>query len=402
MKIGAIVCEYNPLHNGHIYLIDKARAKYGIDTVIGIMSGSFVQRGEPAVINKFERAKDAVLNGVDLIIELPVYFSIQSAEFFASGAVKILEKCNIINYQIFGSESGSIDRLNSLLDIIESDRYKELFLNLLENGNSYTYASRTALEELLIDSKKPIENIKSNDILGIEYLKSLKNTNIVPLAVKRKGSDHLSLSTHDSFISATSIRNLLNKDDDISKIKNQLPQTTFKTLQNMNRMRFSSSLQNLFNILKFLYFVEKKDMTNIMRYENGMENLIDNGIRNSNSWDDLISYCTSKRYSSSRIRRFIISYILGINNKMNINDADLYIRPLAFNDRGADALRLIKDNSDIPIISKFSEFYYENANKLLDVEIKATNLYNQIMCSEVINEDFIFSPQKIKTANRID
>ncbi len=398
MKIGAIVCEYNPLHNGHLYLIDKAKKDYNVDIIIGIMSGSFVQRGEPAIINKFIRAKDAVINGIDLVVELPTYYSLQSAEFFANGSVKLLNKCNIIDYQIFGSECGSIESLTKNLDVIKSSKYKTYLQHYLNQGHSYTFASRYAIKNASKELGLEALSIKSNDILGIEYLKALQDTRIQPVTIKRIGSDYLSLSIEDIVISATSIRNLIKNDEDVDIIKEQVPITTFNQLQAFKKSRLKKVSQNLYSILKFLVFVEKKNMTNIIRYENGMENLIQNSIIKSNNWDEFISISTSKRYSSSRIRRFVLCYILGVTSDLEITDQDLYIRPLAFNENGINALKLIKDNSDIPIISKLSNFYNANSNKLLDIEIKATNLYNQINESRIINEDFIYSPQKIENS----
>lgn len=399
MKIGAIICEYNPLHNGHLYQIHTAKIKYNLDSVIGIMSGSFVQRGEPAILDKYTRAKNAVENGVDLIIELPTYFSLQSAEFFSAGAIEILVKSGIVDALIFGSEIGSIEILKNIVNVINSSEYNAVLNDNLNMGLSYSLSSNNAIGHVSKEMGIEVPKINSNDILAIEYIKALQNSNLKPITIKRRGSDYLSLSTDDEFISATAIRNSIKTKNKLTDIIEFVPQSTYNSLRELNESAINNnSDEQLFNLLLFAAFVENREFNKILRFETGMDNLILNNLKSSAYLNELIDKSTSKRYTASRLRRFILNYILEIRSDMDFNHEDLYIRPLCFNEKGANILSLLKESSELPLIPKFSDFYRDNKNSFLDLELKASNLYNLLSGKNIINEDFIRSPIYLKSS----
>lgn len=398
MKIGAIVCEYNPLHNGHLYQVYKAKNEYGIDSMIGIMSGSFVQRGEPAILDKYSRAKNAVENGLDLILELPTYFTLKSAEFFASGAIEIIKRLNIVDYLVFGSEIGSIEILKNIVNIINTSEFDTYLYEGINLGLSYSSASNNAIIKAAKSKDVELPSINSNDILAIEYIKATKNSNLEPIAIQRKGADYLSLSTDDEFISATAIRNAIITRHDFESVRDYVPGSVYDSLEKLNPANNISAEELLFNLLLFTVFVEKRDLCSVSRFEAGMDNLIINNLKSSTNLKELIDRLTSRRYTASRIKRFILNYLLNISSDMSFDYSDLYIRPLCFNENGARILSLLKESSGLPLVSKFSDFYIESSNPLLELELRASNLYNLLTGKRVLNEDFFNSPIYLKSS----
>ena len=194
MKIAGIITEYNPFHNGHIEHIKKTKEITNSSHIISLMSGSFVQRGEPAIIDKWSRAKTAIQNGVDLVIELPVVYSVQTAELFSYGAISILDSLNIVDSIAFGSESGNVDNLKNIANVLlqESPLFKKDLKFSLKEGKSFAQSRSIAIEKEMLRNNKSDLEIKSlirspNNILGIEYLKALKklDSKIIPLTYKR-------------------------------------------------------------------------------------------------------------------------------------------------------------------------------------------------------------------------
>ena len=352
------------------------------DLIVVIMSGSFVQRGQSAIINKYNRAKLAIDNGVNLVIELPSYYTLQSAKYFAQGGVNILNSSNVVDYLVFGSESDN-KSIKSASEMIFSneDIYNENIKHYMNLGNSYVKSTRLALEKLGVDCK-----LGSNDILALEYTNALRNKNIKGYSIIRKGQNYLSTEKSNSFPSASYIREEL-RNKKIENLVDEVPKNVFEYLY---KNKINKSMNNeYFDILKYKVFVEKKSFNKIISYENGMENLIKNNLIKSNNIDELIDKCTSARYTKARISRFILSYLLDMEKISNVESYN-YIRPLAFDSKGIQVLNLMKNNSEIPIVSKFSNYYKSNNNPLLNLELKASNLYN--LNETLVNEDFYISP----------
>ena len=382
MIVCAIIAEYNPFHNGHLYQIQQIKMTLNTSHIVVIMSGSFVQRGQSAIINKYNRAKLAIDNGVNLVIELPSYYTLQSAKYFAQGGVNILNSSNVVDYLVFGSESNN-KSIKSASEMIFSneDIYNENIKHYMNLGNSYVKSTRLALEKLGVDCK-----LGSNDILALEYTNALRNKNIKGYSIIRKGQNYLSTEKSNSFPSASYIREEL-RNKKIENLVDEVPKNVFEYLY---KNKINESMNNeYFDILKYKVFVEKKSFNKIISYENGMENLIKNNLIKSNNIDELIDKCTSARYTKARISRFILSYLLDMEKISNVESYN-YIRPLAFDSKGIQVLNLMKNNSEIPIVSKFSNYYKSNNNPLLNLELKASNLYN--LNETLVNEDFYISP----------
>ncbi len=211
MKVAGLIVEYNPFHNGHLYHLEQSKKLTGADCIVCIMSGNFIQRGEPALVNKWARAKMALLSGADLVIELPLVYAMSSAEFFAYGAVSILNSLNIVDYLCFGSESGSIDELDNIADILvwEPQAYKELLKNHINKGISFPSARQKALADYLNIGSASLNILsESNNILAVEYLKALKRTEsqITPVTIKRINNTYNTCDLTGNISSATAIR----------------------------------------------------------------------------------------------------------------------------------------------------------------------------------------------------
>ncbi|MGN1123094.1 MAG: nucleotidyltransferase family protein, partial [Eubacterium sp.] len=287
MSVG-IICEFNPFHKGHRHLIDTVKNDKSIadNTVICIMSGNFVQRGELAICDKFTRAKTAIENGADLVIELPCIYSLMSAEGFAKYSVQILESTGVVDMLAFGAECDDISRLKATAAEIESK--KEEIIREMKSGVSYPTARKNVISNDILDYP--------NNILAIEYI---KHTSLPCTAVKRIGKGH---DTDDNLYSASAIRNQMSLDD-ICSLKN-CEKAVLARLRTMSREDFSKI----------------EDVTE------GLENRIYEAVKSSLSLDELYDSIKTKRYTHSRIRRIILKAYLGITEDY-IFDAP-YIRIL--------------------------------------------------------------------------
>lgn len=382
MKIAAIVAEYNPFHNGHLYQINHIKETLKIDHIMVVMSGSLVQRGDLAMVNKYDRASLAVENGVSLVVELPAYFSIQSSENFALGALDIIKKSNSIDYLVFGSES-NLEDLEKITKNINTnkDLYNEKIKTYMKDGLSYKTSFTRVLSDLGLDT-----SLGSNDTLAIEYLKNIQGSPIKPYALKRHRVHHRSLLSSSSYASGSFLRQSL-KDGNLQDIKFRVPANTFECLKSLD-LDSIPSLNSYYDILKYKALVIEEDFSLIKNYENGMGNLIRDRIKKSTSMEELIEKSISSRYNRSRISRFILAYLLNLQDE-DLNKANFkpYLRPLAFDSKGLEILNTIKQKSSIQIISKFASAYKESPNKLLDFELRASNLYN-LFTNTSVNEDF--------------
>ncbi|MGL5084152.1 MAG: tRNA(Met) cytidine acetate ligase, partial [Clostridium sp.] len=209
MNITGIITEYNPFHNGHLYHLDSAKSRTSSDGIICIMSGNFMQRGEAAMVDKFERTKMAIENGVDLVLELPTFYALSSAEQFAKGSVSILNSLGVVNNIFFGSECGNVDDLIKIAKVLvhEPLEFKEELKINLDKGLTFAKSREISLVKLLKDENLSQILQNSNNILGIEYIKALLtlNSEISPLTLKREGASYNDKTLSSQFASATSI-----------------------------------------------------------------------------------------------------------------------------------------------------------------------------------------------------
>lgn len=376
MKIIGIVSEYNPFHNGHAYQVQKSVQELKADGVISIMSGNFVQRGYPAFMDKWTRAKMAVSSGVNLVIELPTYFATASAESFAFGAVSLLEATGVVSHLSFGAEVDQLETLNEIAKALvsPSNAFQSSLSKSLELGLAFPVARAKALELAYPHLIKDNDINQSNTILVIEYLKALHllKSNIEPFLVKRMGKSYHDTSTDDHFASATGIREALFKNENITPF---LPSSAYDVLKSSCYSAVQmKDLETL--ILYRLRTMNKKDLASIRDVSEGLENKIESEAVKCSSYDELIKALKSKRYTMTRINRILINAFLGIQqDSISLSDFG-YFRVLAFDEKGQKILRQIKKNGYYPIITninKHSDFLKDNP--LMQLDIRATNLY---------------------------
>ena len=360
MKISAVISEFNPFHDGHKYLIDKAKEN-GSTHIVSIMSGNFVQRGDCAVYSKWDRGMIAVKNGVDLVIEIPTVWSVSSASNFAFAGVNIAEKCGCIDELFFGSECNDIVALNKILSVTESDEYKEEFNKIYTSGFSFPSSRKQAFNNLGYTQLSEILD-NSNDILALEYIFSLNKikSKITPVSFKRTGAQHDSDEHNDISNSASFIRNKIFN----GEIKNQFDIHRIKNIED--------------SILVKLKTMNIDDIKNICDVDEGLENRIVKAIEKYNNYDDILEYIKSKRYTLSRIRRILINCLLDIR-KEDVYSKIPYIKIICFNEKGREVLRKMRDFALLPIIMKSSDVYKTNDKHVVEIykkEIVASDIYS--------------------------
>ena len=373
MNVG-IVCEYNPFHYGHLHHLKEIQKMYPNSNIILVMSGWLCERGDLSLIDKFKKTEIALNYGVDLVVELPFKY-IQSADYFAKGAISILNKlkCNTI---VFGSESNDIETLMKLANAqLNNKEYDELVKKYLKEGFNYPTCVSKALKKL---TGKTVN--KPNDLLGISYIKEIiKNKyNINPVTIKRY-SNYNSKGIEGKITSATSIRELIKNNKDFSEY---VPEYSLKYLNN------TILLDDYFDYIKY-NIISVKDLTIYSGIDINLQNMIKKHILNSNSLDELLESIKTKRYTYNRLKRTLAYILLGIT-KDDFKNMDLeYIRVLGFNSKGKKHLNSIKKDIDVLIITNYND-------KLLNKDLKINtilSLNNKIKNSnEFISKEYKEKP----------
>lgn len=386
-----IISEYNPFHNGHLHHLIESKKLTNSDYTIAVMSGNFTQRGEVSIVDKWTKTEMAIKNGIDLVIELPTLYAISSAENFASGAIKILDSLGIVNFLSFGSESNDISLLNDIATVVatEPKEYKTLLAHELSKGESFPKAREKAVMMYLNDVRRFANVLSSpNNILGIEYLKSLKKqkSNITPITIKRQGSKYNddTIPSNSRFASATAIRNMCQSTNDITPLQRFIPETTFDILEeNIKKGNFVKNL-SVFDkeIIYTLRKMSTDEIANLPDVSEGLEFSLKTAANQCNSVVELLSIIKSKRYTQTRLQRILLYAILGITKKdMEISMlSQPYVRILGFNEKGQELISEIsKRNRKLEIVSSVKKFMDKTSNKnsklLLEKDIWATNVY---------------------------
>ncbi len=403
MNITGVITEYNPLHNGHVYHISRSRDITKADAVVCVMSGNFVQRGLPAIIDKWKRAEMALKNGIDLVLELPAVYSISSAEFFASGSVSLLNSIGVVNNICFGSEEGNVDILFQIAGILanESESFRIHLKNQLDEGLSFPTARNRALKCHINDNRlyKSPHNLdeilnSSNNILGIEYCKNLirLNSSIKPYTIKRLGSSYNDESLESSFSSATAIRKYLQSKKSLTDLKKFVPDNIYETLKFLYENNYGYiNPDSMLPYLKYKSFTENNFLDLLPDASEGLHNRIKNSIINSDSFEETILAAKSKRYTHSRISRLLCQYFIGFEkyNILQLRSSECsYGRVLGFNKIGASLLKKMKTESKIPIYTKLPK----NPEPALQLDIQSTNAYSIINKNIHANSDYLISP----------
>jgi len=355
------------------------------------MSGNYIQRGEPAIVNKWARAKMALQCGVDLVIELPVPYAMSSAEFFAYGAVKILNDIGVVDYLCFGSETADINTFDIIADILvsEPESYKNVLKQELGKGKSFPSARETALKSFLSEKGTDISDFEavigsSNNILGIEYIKALKRlkSRINPVTIKRINNSYNSEEITGSISSATSIRKL------IQTQKSQLDAVLPANCLNILEEEFNAGRGPIFPnnyellILSNIRRMTKEEIRMLPYVSEGMENRIKDAAENSGTWDELIEKICTRRYTRTRVQRILTGIMTGLTSvdfdNLNKFGGPQYARVLGLNNKGRQLLSYMNKVSRIPIITKTADFT-NSCNlllrKMLKIEAFATDMY---------------------------
>lgn len=384
MIIG-IIAEYNPFHNGHLYQLHKVRKENKNTKIVVCMSSSFVQRGEPAVIDKWSRAKFAVEHGADLVLELPALFSTQNGEIFAKGGVGILG-C-FIDALSFGAED-NINVLSEINEKIKNNLDNDKVKSYLDLGYSLPVAKEMAMDFLTENEKSILRT--PNNILAMSYLNARDEMGFTfdLMSHSRKNVGYHE-SYNGNFASATYLRQVIK--EDVSTAKNFVPASVYNVL---NTSKFNS-LENYFEIFKYKLIKESDELKKVTDYEHGMENRFLNYI-DAESFEDFINLCSTKRYSNARIRRAALSFILDLDKELIFDSIGVpYLRVLASNDTGFDIIReMKKTHMVIDKFSKIDELEDEKIKAIAKKEVSATDLYN-IFYNKKIGEDFTHSPEII-------
>jgi predicted nucleotidyltransferase len=403
MKVAGIISEYNPFHKGHQYHIETTRKITGADCIVAVMSGNFVQRGFPAIADKFTRAKAAVLGGADLVIELPAVFATGSAEIFAEGAVRLFDALNNVDYLSFGSEAGRLDEFKKIADVLidEPEEYRNILQQHLKSGDSMPVARAKALKEHF-DNNNITEIISSpNNILSIEYIKALKkiNSGITPVTVARVGNGYNDAEATTEFPSATAIRNLYTEGSD--NIADAMPEAVyeyFNTVEGMVMPVFADSCSALLNHALRLNSSNLDIFSDIdEKLANRIMNILTDG--NIYSFTELCDALKTKNYTYTRISRALIHILL------NIRPEDIkipqYARILACNETGRKFIRESKKTSLIPFLNDTSDtknVLSETAKSMLEKDIYASDIYRLIVketFGTVITDEFRHRPELV-------
>lgn len=366
MLTNAVICEYNPFHNGHKYQLDKIK-EISANPITAVMSGSFTQRGDIAVTDKFTRAETAVKNGADLVIELPTVYACSSAQNFAAEGVSIARSLGCCENLFFSTEESEPELLIRAAELFEDKKFNSLVKSAMDDGMYYPKAVEYAFRETAPELAEVVT--KPNNILALEYLKSLKGTGIEPIIIKREGVSHDSGDIKDGFSSASNIRKLILNGRDYGDL---VP-------ENSPKINHPADIKNLEKaILYKLRTMSVDELENLPDVSEGLQNRIYSSIRNYNSLEEIIGNIKTKRYTHARLRRIIISALLNIT-KDDLKEPVPYLRVLAFNERGAELLGEIKKSGTLPIITNVADGYKklgDKAKRIFDIDLRASDIYS--------------------------
>lgn len=416
MKVVGLITEYNPFHNGHKYHIEKAREITGADKVVVVMSGNFVQRGTPAIIDKYTRTRMALNMGADMVFELPVSFACASAEYFAYGAVALLEQLGFVDFLCFGSEAGKLSLLNSIAEVLldEPESYKNALQTCLKSGHSFPAARAYALKEYFCqtdchtasapDSDSLTESLdtlllSSNNILGIEYLKALRqlNSKMLPFTIKRIGAAYTvhEFDSEKEFSSATAIRNALESGSSLSALKQSVPTEIISLLEKAYQKSFPISENDFSDMLYYKLRTTPTEAFSL--YGDVSKDLafrIKNLLPSYTGYEAFAQELKTKQLTLTRIKRSLLHILLELpDTKKELS----FIRLLGFQREASFLLKQLPQNA-VPVITKpahANTLLTGSAKEVFDKEILCSDLYNRIVFSKYgfqIPSDYLHPP----------
>lgn len=378
--VGVIV-EYNPFHNGHLYHLRQAVNVTSADAVVAVMSGNFLQRGEPALIDKWTRAEMALRGGADLVMELPVVYACQPAEWFAFGAVSILEATGIVDALCFGSESGELSELKTAARTMmsESDAFREELHHHLKKGWSYPRAYGHTLQKL--NPHLPVEFAQPNNMLGLHYLAALTqlNSRIEPFTIRReKAAYHQTRPAEGSIASATAIRQAWFETNNLQTIQPYVPATTFRLLEAYTAKGIPPLTWELFHqaLVAKLLSMTTAELKEYYGIDEGLEFRLLRQLPHAETIHAYLSAVKTKRYTWNRLQRSLVSILLGWR-KADVNPSQLakgpaYLRILGFTDRGRLLLQQMRETSSLPVLTRIKR----ERPPMLEEDLRAAQMYH--------------------------
>lgn len=405
MKTAAIIAEFNPFHNGHAYLIKEAKKKTGADRVVIIMSGNFVQRGEPAFMDKFTRAEMALKNGADLVVELPIVYATGSAAYFALGAVKMVKKLRTVDYLCFGSETANIELLKTIASIIqnEDDIYTSTLQSYLKHGFSFARSRENAILKSIAMSGMNIsaETVQSvlnspNSILAIEYLIALKKSNCYaePVAIKRTDAGYKNMGLTSSHVSAMAIRSLYQKPSVLTfnnireTLSSLVPSTEHELLEKYYKKTYPIYQHDFDNIVGYSLIKDRFEDLKIENLFDSTQELANRIRKFATSYTSIEAFtndCNAPTITTSRINRILLYMLFGYTKgdfeEYKKDDYIYYFRVLGFNKEHSDLLSQISKNTPFPIITqpvRANEVLSKNGMKMFLTNMYADELYRMV------------------------
>lgn len=394
MKIVGLITEYNPFHNGHKYHIEKAKAISGADYCIAVMSGDFVQRGAPAFLPKHLRASMALDGGCDMVLELPVCYAAGSAEYFANGAVSILDNLGCVDSICFGSECGDYDSLEKIAQVLadEPSEFKNLLQNYLKEGLNYPSARQKALENYFHDEKINAVIKEPNNILGIEYIKAmiLRNSLMKGYTITRAGASYHDIELSHQYSSASAIRNIFSDTEpDFDLLQNAVSDYSIHILKSQYGVRYPVVSDDFSLLLRYKLMSETKEsLTFYLDITPDLANRIINLRNEYLSLSQFTDLLKTKELTYSRISRCLMHILLNIKDCTQITVT--YARVLGFRKESSNLFTIMKNSSQIPIITKLTSLDSLNQNQLnmLRRDMFASDLYESII-SDKFKKPFI-------------
>lgn len=363
MKKAGVICEFNPFHNGHKYLLDQIRAQ-GFECIICVMSGSFTQRGDVALMDKFSRTRLALKNGADLILELPAPFAVASAQRFAKGGVDILKATGVVDEVIFGSESGDAEAIKKAALATETPEVTSIMAEYMDRGYYYPQALEQGVRDVFGSDTADILAYPNNT-LGVEYVKELIKADIPFSTVKRKAVEHDSTRVKGEFASASLIREMILKGKDVSDL---LPSGDFSNP--------ASTEYGERAIMYKLKSMSLEDFEKLPDVTEGLHNRIFSAVQKCSNLEQLLAEIKTKRYTMARLRRIITSSLLGITKDLQSSPVP-YLRVLGMTERGKIALGEIAKKTDLPVITSVAsalKSLEKKPKEILLCDINATDI----------------------------
>lgn len=393
MKTVGIIAEYNPFHNGHAHHLAAAKKMTGADYCIVVMSGDFVQRGAPAIMDKYARTRAALENGADLVLELPVCYAASSAEYFACGAVALLDKLQVTDTLCFGSECGDIRVLSELADALlnETEEFKQILKQRMKAGSSYPQARNHALSVTAPRLTGTLHVLQSpNNILGLEYIKAIRRrqSSIQPYTLNRLGAGYHASDLETSYSSALAIRESISRTKDISYIKDQVPSNVYEAMRETFGHTFPILPDDLSSLLSYKLLLEHtQGFHSYLDVDGSFSDRLVRMLPSSMNYMDFCEQLKTKNMTYTRVSRNLLHILLNIYREdmdaFRTDDYIYYARMLGFKKEAEPLLSAVKERSEIPLLSKPADaaniIAHANGHKMFDADIRAAHVYSLLV-----------------------